>query len=130
LYPPGAILTLQALLKDEECESDAQIAAPSSPITGETLLDDTLHVSLPDTALLLTHELRGTFPRVRKPRSQMGMGSRQAAQNPPKMTTKTSTSSKLHLLLAKNDSDKPFYKGCPSKIIFWFYCPLINTRRS
>ena len=33
-------------------------------------------------------------------------------------------------LLSKAISDKHFYKGCPSKIIFCFYCPLINTRHS
>lgn len=84
-FPPGAVLTLQTLLKDEECESDAQIAAPSSHITGETLLDDTLRVLLP---LLLTHELRETFLRVRKPRTQMGMGSRQAAEKATKNDNK------------------------------------------
>lgn len=87
-FPPGAILTLQTLLKDEECESNAQIMAPSSQITGETLLDDALPASLPDTALLLTHELRERFLRVRKPRSQMGMGSRQAAEKATKNDNK------------------------------------------
>lgn len=32
--------------------------------------------------------------------------------------------------LSKTFSDKHFSKGCPSKIIFWFYCSLINTRHA
>jgi len=65
-FPPGAVLALKTLIKDEECESKTQTAAQHFPITAETLPTYTLRRALPDTALLLIHKLTGTFLGVRE----------------------------------------------------------------
>lgn len=63
-FPPGALLALKTLIKDEEREPNTQIPVQRFPT--ETLPGDILDLSLPDTALLLNPQNKGNFPPSEK----------------------------------------------------------------
>lgn len=55
------VLALKTLIRDEERELNTKITVQHLPIAAGTLPGDILHLSLPNTALLLTLTPTGTF---------------------------------------------------------------------